>query len=237
MVIHYFLLFVRYCVALPLCIFFGGVCMLLASLPASWRYDLHIYFLFSNWGCRLLLWVLGVRVTVSGEPLSGEPAIIVANHASALDIILLEALVGAYPHVWLSRVFKVPVLGFLLSRMHVMVNAEAPREAAQSLVRLTRLVRGKERHAIIFPEGARFDDGQIHPFFAGFALLAEKIDRPVRLVYIKNAHKVLARGSFLINTTSPITVLVGPLWRRSADETPEMFIARVRAWFVQHVTQ
>jgi len=213
----------------------------LALLPESIRFNMRIFYRLSSFGARTILWLLGIRYTVlCAAPLPiypAQPSVVIANHSSALDILLLEAVVGGYPHIWLSKIAyaAVPVFGFILSRMHVVVARSSVRKAAAALQRLHRLAQGGFRHIFMFPEGTRYSDGNIHPVRHGFARLARQLDRPVRPLYIKNAHKVLAKGSFVANTSVVVKIMVGPSFRLKPNESESDFVSRIHSWFVQKV--
>lgn len=203
----------------------ASMCFVLSLLPAAVRYDLRVYHAITSWWSWLVFKAGGISVITTYEdgqlPLyPNDPSIIVANHASALDIPLVEMVMGSYPRLWLSKHIyrKTPILGWLLHRMHVMVNVDSPRDAARALAKIRNMARDKARHVLLFPEGARFTDGKIHDFFAGFSVLADKLQRPVRPIFIRNAGKVLAKEGFLINTTHPIELTVGPPFVRAAGE-------------------
>lgn len=219
-------------------LFFGLLAVPLVFLPASVRYDNRLYYFLSSWWSRICLWIGGVRVTVTGaEALPTEPCVIAMNHASALDILVIERLLGSFPRVWLSRMAyrRVPVLGSIMKRMHVVIDLRSSRAAVRGLARLISLVRDQHRHALIFPEGGRHTDGKIHEFFRGFAVLARKLDRPVQAIYIANAHRVLDPTGYLIDNRHSINIVVGPQFV-IGEQTDEEFIAQVRDWFVQHAT-
>ena len=223
------------------CITLLGVIVLIpiALLPEALRFNFRFFYRFSSFWARAFLWLLGVRYTVvCTAPLPmypAQPSVIVANHSSALDILLLEAVVGGYPHIWLSKIAyaSVPIFGFILSRMHVVVSRSSVRKAAAALQRLYRLAKGGARHVFLFPEGTRHTDGKIHPFRHGFARLARQLSRPVRPVFTKNAHKVLAKGSIVANTTLSIQVTVGPSFVCGPQEPESDFVSRIHSWFVQ----
>ena len=210
----------------------------MAFLPASIRHDNRLYFwLTSRWNW-LLFKTAGVSLRVQNRealPRYPErPSIIVANHASAFDIFVIEELLGGYPRVWMSKdaYVKIPFFGTLLRRMHVPLSYGSVYHGARALGRFRRLVQGGTRHACIFPEGGRFTDGSIHPFLGGFAVLARKLQRPVVPVYIKDAYKVMQPNSIVIDNSHPLEVVVGPAFTLGADENNEAFSERVRAWFM-----
>ena len=97
-----------------------------------------------------------------------------------------------------------------------------------------RLMQGRQRHVILFPEGARFSDGQIHQFLLGYALLAEKTARPVVPVYIEDTYKICPMGSFSVSY-APVRLIVGPQFLIGANESLAEFNDRVHAWFVNQV--
>jgi 1-acyl-sn-glycerol-3-phosphate acyltransferase len=213
-------------------------CLVIACLPASWRHHNPIYY-----GCvalffRIVVWATFLPVTVSGSgSVPDHGAIVVANHQSALDIPFLASIVGHYPHLWLflKKYTKYPLFGFVARRMNVVVDPTRLRALVGSIEEARKLVAGNGRHILMFPEGGRFTDGEIHHFYLGFALLAKATNRPVIPVYMHNLHKVYAPGSFLLYPY-PVTLVVGQPIIMAPDETPEQFAERVRAWFVSTST-
>ncbi len=66
---------------------------------------------------RILVWVLPIwKVRIEGreKALKGTPCVIISNHQSILDILLVNSL--RYPFKWISKIenMKVPVLGWYL---------------------------------------------------------------------------------------------------------------------------
>lgn len=209
---------------------------ILLSLPARWRYDNRFYFWFMQGVYVLLLKVTFLKVTYKGldHVLQNEPAIVIANHQSSLDIPLIGAVVGHYPHIWLATtdLLKSPFFRLFLPRVAVMVDTSTPLKAMKSLVQSLSLIENKNRHAILFPEGGRYVDGQIHDFYLGFVILAKKTKRPVIPMRIFNANKVYPPKTFWAHNY-PITVIVGKPMMMRDDETDQQFCDRVRNWFIE----
>jgi len=204
-------------------------------LPASMRYKNRAFFWLTSLWSRVWLCVSGISIDVCDASLLPQhPAIIVMNHASALDIVVAEKLLGSYPRIWLSKdeYRLTPILNWILMRMHVMVDASSPMQSAQALKKLKKKASLGDAHVLLFPEGGRFDDGEIRPFFKGFSLLADVLSRPVVPVYIGAAHRVYPKDSVLIRSTVPLSLSVGPAFVRAPQETHEHFVERVRGWFI-----
>jgi 1-acyl-sn-glycerol-3-phosphate acyltransferase len=177
----------------------------------------------------------GISVSVAHGAASKTPVVYVMNHASALDIVCVETLLGGAPRIWLGKheYDKMPVLNWILKRMHVLVDAQSPTHAARALKVIQKQASTHAAHVLLFPEGARFDDGRIHRFFKGFSILAEVLDRDVVPIYIHNTHRVYPKNSFLIMSNELITLSIGAPMTRRKGQSHEEFTAQVREWFIE----
>lgn len=183
----------------------------------------------------LLLRVTLVPIRYKGpENIPQGPAIFVANHQSSLDIPLIGSLMKRKLHMWFARseLMQSWLLRYLVPVFAVIVDVNSVRGAARSLFKIIKIVRHTGGNLVIFPEGSRYDDGQIHPFFGGFVILAKKLQRPVIPVRIFGANVVYPLGAFFI-TWHPITLVVGkPMWIEEGESTDD-FKERVRQWFIK----
>lgn len=209
-------------------------CFIIACLPARWRHQNVLYYYLIGFLYKAVVWAVLVPVTVRGKENMRMPAVIIANHQSALDIPFLGILLNSYHHIWLflARYSRVPILGFIARRMNIMVDTSCARKMVASIDKGLEVVRNHACNIIIFPEGGRYNDGTIHRFFSGFAKIAQKTDYPVIPVFMKNVGRVYPPRSFLIHDY-PVTIVVGPPFFCTKDEGEAAFIERVRAWFVQ----
>ena len=222
-----------------LVLLFAIPCLICILLPARWRYDNKFYFLLTHFFYKATLLFTFVPITFVGkENIPKEPAVFVANHQSALDIPLVGSLVGGFPQIWLAWAkLKYYWIGCVVSRMTVTIDTSTPMKGMRSLVKAIKMVEGKQRNVIIFPEGSRYIDGNnIHDFFAGFVIIAKRTKRPVVPVLILNAYKVYPPGAFFINRY-PVKVIVGKPFYFQESETDDAFKNRVRKWFVDNVNK
>lgn len=210
-------------------------CFFLSLLPAKIRYDNRLYYFFMCLFYRLSLALSFLPITYVGKGnLPKGPAIYAANHQSALDIVLVGTLLNCYPHIWFYKIElnSVPFLGKMAARMNVPVDRTTIRKALRCLLDGIKLSQGKNRSLIIFPEGERFIDGEIHDFLWGFAILARKTGQPVVPVMIKDSYKIYPPGSFYIYYY-PMKVIIGKPFELGAEESDESFIKRVHKWFIE----
>lgn len=227
--------FVTYLLGFFVSVPFALCALLLIALPASWRYQNKLFFHLTSWWSTALLTLAGVkRLKIQRSLLPEVPAVFIMNHASALDILVIEEVLRWRPRLWLSKdeYRATPFLNWLLQRMHVMVNAASPLQGAQALRDIQRKATQHQSHVLLFPEGGRYDDGVIRRFYKGFSLLSSSLDRPVIPIYIANAHRVYPRGSLLIRSGQALSFLIGPSFMRAPEESHEEFTERVRAWFI-----
>lgn len=184
---------------------------------------------------RICLWGIQVPVTFIGkENLPTGPALFIANHQSAIDVLLVGVLLQRYPHLWFFKVelLKIPLYGFMINRMDIAVDKSTPRKAYYGILEGIRLTKDKERSLALFPEGGRFSDGKIHDFLWGFAIIAKKTGHPVVPILIVDAYKVYPAGTFYMSY-HPIKVVVGKPMNYESEETDETFVKRVQAWFIE----
>lgn len=152
---------------------------------------------------------LGLRVflkircgmQVHGVPRLDRPSILVANHASHIDI---AAIFAALP---ISQVTKVrtaaardtiyampaPVVA-LIEFLFNTYPFERKDGSSDSLERGAQCLR-EGYHLAIFPEGRRSQDGTFLGFTPGFAKIAYQTGAPVVPVRIEGAHHTLPRGT------------------------------------------
>lgn len=237
-----FFLVLRSLISYIMCFFvalfcFVPVLILVALLPEKKRRDNKIIFTLLDWTFKGVVFAMFVPVTIKGkENMPESQAIFVANHESSLDIPVLGSLMDGHPHIWyvLDRFAHTPVLGFFVRRMSIPVDQECAMKASRALITGIRMVAGNGRHTLIFPEGGRFNDGKIHDFFCGFAIIAKKIKRPVIPVMMYNLGKIYPPGSFIVYP-HPVHIVIGKPFIYQETETPEQFSMRVRDWFVAQV--
>lgn len=163
-----------------------------------------------------------------------DPAIIVANHQSSLDVVVVGSLLERHSHTWYTLAYfsHVFFLGFFVRRLGIPVSHEESGSAARALIDGVKFAETEQGHIIIFPEGGRHNDGTVHEFWKGFVLLARSSKRPVIPIFMPYNGKIKPPSSFWIRWHE-LVVVVGPAFMYQEDDTDEIFADRVYTWFVQ----
>lgn len=109
----------------------------------------------ARWGAAVGLKMIGSKVRVTGEPLTaGDAAVVVANHASYLDGIILTAVLPPHYTFLIKReMVRVPIAGFVLSRLgSEFVDRTSANRRHRSARRLVQAAKAGTALAV-FPEG------------------------------------------------------------------------------------
>jgi 1-acyl-sn-glycerol-3-phosphate acyltransferase len=146
----------------------------LASFPRAlvrWR---SVY--FRCWS-RLILGLVGVRVTVCG-PVPRPPFLLVANHLSYLDILVLAANL---PCIFVSKteVQDWPLMGRIVRTLGtIFVDRSSRRDVPRVLAQMEEAL-GRGLGVVLFPEGTSSRGATVEPFKSPLLALAARLERPV----------------------------------------------------------
>ena len=154
----------------------------------------------------LIIFKLFFRLKVTGQqniPQDG-PFIIVANHSSLLDpVILGVSIKPKIIFVAAAYLFEIHWLGYLLRKAN-----SIPVQRENDIKAIKQSLKILQQGGIlgIFPEGGVDRQKDDLPIKAGAAYLATKVGVPIVPIKIKGADKVLPRGAKFIRSLNKIEV-------------------------------
>ena len=162
------------------------------KLPKSWAVGLF----------RILtapIFKFYLRLTKKGlEKISSEPRIYVLNHESFADAFALGHMF-TYKQAKdvyffaIKKHFEKPVRRFFADNGNV-VLVDINKNLKESL-QIAAEVLKENKSLVIFPEGARTRDGEIHDFKKFFAILSKELNIPVTVMGIKGFYESMPFGS------------------------------------------
>lgn len=119
---------------------------------------------------------------VSGERIADprRPYVVVSNHESFVDMLLISFL--PWEMKWLSKeeIFRVPVLGWEMRMAgDVPIRRGFGPSAAEAMARCRRVLDEWKVSVMIFPEGTRSGSGDMLPFKEGAFRLAVEAGVPI----------------------------------------------------------
>jgi 1-acyl-sn-glycerol-3-phosphate acyltransferase len=203
-----FLKFLYTCYALLL---FWFLMLLLAPmiffplLVSSKAGDVSFYFL-RVWA-RAWSAAIGMKFQIHGAEhiQKGTPYIYIFNHSSYLDAPAIPlAIPQQIRALGKKELSKIPVFGFMISRIAVWVDRQSPESRKRSLERLRKILN-EGISIVVAPEGTRNNDDKLLPFQKGAFRLSVETGVAIMPMAIVGAQQLMGRDSLLM---SPGTIHV-----------------------------
>lgn len=210
------------------------LCVLLAVTPR-----LALRRRLARNAARLFLWSLGTPVRVDGEPEHArEPCVVVANHASYLDgIILTAALPPTFTYLIKREMASVPVAGFVLRRLgSAFVNRRDVADRSRTARRLLELAASGDALAF-FPEGTFDEIPGLKPFQLGAFGAAARAKLPIVPVVIRGSRHKLPSGNALPHPGGAIHVHVCGLVETRSWPSPRAVMNETRRLMLAHLAE
>ncbi len=160
---------------------------------------------------RMILATVGAKVQVEGLDRidTSKPQVYVVNHLSAFDIpVLYSYLPFQFRILAKKELFRYPFMGWHLRRSgQIPVVLENPKASVRSLNLAVAAIR-KGNSLVIFPEGGRSPDGQLHSFMGGAFYAAVKAQVDVVPIVLVGTYEMLKMNSYHIKP-GPVQMIVG----------------------------
>lgn len=147
-------------------------------------------------GVRFALACAGVRIHVSGlQRLPSGANIVVANHASYLDgLVLTAALPRRYSFVVQDGAASWPLVGLTIRRMGVVFVNRAEARAGARITRLLMRRLQREESLAMFAEGTFKPEPGLLPFKNGAFIMAARTGAQVVPVGIRGTRRLYGGG-------------------------------------------
>ena len=164
---------------------------------------------FTNFWASLYTWVNPLwPVTVTGREKirRGETYVIVSNHLSLLDILVLHRLFRHFK--WVSKIenFRIPFIGWNMRLNRYIQLRRGERESVlQMMADCERTLRAGSS-ILMFPEGTRSRTGELQSFKTGAFELALRTRSPILPVVIEGTSNALPKRGFVLRGHHPIRV-------------------------------
>jgi 1-acyl-sn-glycerol-3-phosphate acyltransferase len=181
-------------------VFFVGALVVWALTAPFDRRKVVLHLYSSAWAVFYVrlnpLW----RLRTSGRallPWRGA-AILVANHASLIDILVLFDLFRPFKWVSKAEIFKVPVIGWNMRLNGYVPLVRGSGESVRRLMARCSQLLEAGSPVLFFPEGTRTDDGRLRPFRDGAFELAVRHQVPVFPIAVHGTGRALPKHGLVL---------------------------------------
>jgi 1-acyl-sn-glycerol-3-phosphate acyltransferase len=201
------------------------MCLVLSVLPGVDRRRR-----VARGAARLFFFAIGSPVRVDGSAIEPHfPCVVVANHSSYLDgIILTAALPAGFTYLIKHEMSRVPLAGFVLRRLGSAFVARDDVHDRQRTARALHSLATRGSALGFFPEGTFDTTPGLKPFHLGAFSAAARAKLPVVPVVIYGARAKLPSGA-LFPRPGPLRVHICDAVRpHAADGTARTLMAETR---------
>ncbi len=164
---------------------------------------------------RGILAILHIELRAVGTPQTTGPLLVVSNHISWLDILVLLAL-QPVRFVSKAEVKHWPVIGWLATHAGTLyIERESRRDALRVVHHIAEALRGEDPQGSIiavFPEGTTSDGSIVLPFHANLIQAAISAHAPVQPVTLRFEDAATKERSFAASYIDDDN-LVTSVWR------------------------
>lgn len=152
------------------------------------------------------------RVRIDGKEniRRGQEYVLVANHLSIVDILVLFRLFVDYKWVSKAEVFRAPIIGWNMSLNGYVPVRRGQRASVEKMMAACRHALRTGSSLMIFPEGTWSVDGTMRPFKPGAFELAREVAVPIIPIVIRGTGEAMPATGFTLTGRCDISVTVLP---------------------------
>ncbi len=197
-----------------------GVCYIVVTFPLNiivwllaYPFDkdkrlVHWFLTHQSFILSHLIPIWKIHIEGREKAKKGTTYVIISNHQSTLDIIIINCL--RYRFKWISKIenFKVPVIGqYLKMADYIIVDRGNDDSKAEMLERSYNCLK-KRISIMMFPEGTRSLNNEIGFFKRGAFQLALQAEVPILPVIIDGTGGILPKHGFIFGSGFQIKIKV-----------------------------
>lgn len=150
------------------------------------------------------------RMVIDDKIAAIRSSVIVCNHLSYLDPLLLIALFRQQKTIVKARFFGMPIFGWVITKSGYLPASSEGRFARMMIRQMETMDSYLKEggNLFIFPEGTRSRDGTMGNLNKGAFKIARMYKVPIYVLEISNTDKLFTPGKFLFNTRINNTISV-----------------------------
>jgi 1-acyl-sn-glycerol-3-phosphate acyltransferase len=216
------------------------VALLIWVLTVAFDPRLVVLHRFTCFWASLYTWLNPLwRVHVEGrEKIRRDTAyVMIANHQSFLDILVLFRLFAHFK--WVSKIenFRVPCIGWNMWLNRYIPLVRGQRESVTQMMEACEQALATGSSIMMFPEGTRSADGRLQAFKPGAFALAQRAHVPLLPIIVEGTARALPKRGFVLQGRHTIRIRVlDEISPTTFGQTPiDLLIEQVRHRFVEEL--
>lgn len=149
-----------------------------------------------------------IKIEGRKKAVKGTTYVIISNHQSILDILLINCL--RYRFKWISKIgnMKLPVLGWYLRMADYITVDRGNKESKEEMLERSYQCLKNGNSIMMFPEGTRSVDGEIGFFKRGAFQLAINAHVPILPIVLDGSGGILPKHGLVFTTGHKIGIKV-----------------------------
>ena len=153
---------------------------------------------------------LGIEWYIPNNIKEIQSSVVVCNHLSYLDPLLMIVLFPRHKTIVKSTFFKVPLFGWLMKQSGFIPAADKGSLLDLMIERIEALdgFLASGGNLFIFPEGTRSRDGSIGHFNKGAFKIAGHSHAPIQVLKVSGTGSLFTPGRFLFNASISTTIAI-----------------------------
>lgn len=197
-----------------------GICFVIVTFPLTlivWiltfpfdrnRLIVHMFLMYESTILSFLIPVWKIRIEGREKAKKGTTYVIISNHQSILDILLINCL--RYRYKWISKIenFNVPVIGWYLRMAKYITVDRGKEESKTEMLEKSYECLKNGISIMIFPEGTRSVNSEIGFFKRGAFQLALQADVPLLPVLIDGTGGILPKHGLVFSSVHRVRIRV-----------------------------
>jgi 1-acyl-sn-glycerol-3-phosphate acyltransferase len=134
--------------------------------------------------------------------------VMVANHQSLLDILVMFRLFVHFK--WVSKIenFRVPAVGWNMSLNRYIKLRRGDRQSVERMMHACERTIAAGSSIMMFPEGTRSPDGRLRAFKEGAFTLAQRTGAPLLPIVVQGTARALPKRGFVLRGRHAIRIRV-----------------------------
>jgi len=197
-----------------------GICFVILTFPLTliiWllalpfdreRVIIHWFLMYQSLILSFLIPIWKIHIEGREKAMKGTTYVIISNHQSILDILLINCL--RYKFKWISKIenFNVPVIGWYLKMAQYIVVDRGNEESKIVMLEKSYNCLKKGISILMFPEGTRSLNNEIGFYKRGAFQLALQANVSILPVLIDGTGGILPKHGLIFGSGHQIMIKV-----------------------------